>query len=335
MGRKCPRPSKAVILLILFALAALCGWWDCRTNPSWDVVHGLAFTPDGTTLIAGTIGGKLQVWDVATGDLVWADRSLPKYPRSMVLSHSGTQLAWVGTKSITMIDLTEGRQRPLPGNDATFLISSAAFSRGDKALLVDSSRFHQGATLTKYDVPSGRIIDVWTDLPNGFQYILAFHQSDRFLQCGGHKVAIRDDGTTEATVRLDIPSDDPPVKAVALSSDDRCLATGDKAGNVRVWQTGTWVLLGHWKIERGFVNSVALSADGRTLGVGSAGGVVRWFDVKTKRGTTLFDDYRVFVDQVAISPDGNRVAADLYWGDRLGSHLMVWDTSTGAMMQLY
>src|SRR5437763_1292280 len=55
-------------------------------------VHGLAFLPDGKTVVAATSGEKLLFWDVNDDEPV-EERELPRWPDSMAVSPDGRMLA--------------------------------------------------------------------------------------------------------------------------------------------------------------------------------------------------------------------------------------------------
>ena len=125
--------------------------WDCATGevrhvlkhgPGW-TPDGLAFTPDGTTLITneGAGGGAVRFWDVRTGKAL--DGKLPAAAscRCLALSSDGKTLAFGGDRGIVNLwDLKAGTHITLEVSGKG-TIESVSFNGDGSRLVVSAGTF--------------------------------------------------------------------------------------------------------------------------------------------------------------------------------------------------
>jgi WD40 repeat protein len=123
------------------------------------------------------------------------------------------------------------------------------------------------------------------------------------------------------------------VEGIALSSDGRIAATGDRSGSIRIWDVATGACLHLWeqRLAAGHVSELALSADGA---------VVLWRDNYT-RGIRVWEpgsgspprsialDDRDIVYAAALSADGSVAAL-------CGSQgaVSIWDSASGRRIRM-
>jgi WD40 repeat protein/DNA-binding SARP family transcriptional activator len=103
-------------------------------------------------------------------------------------------------------------------------------------------------------------------------------QLDRALLLARTGVALDDTAATRSSL-LSVLLRDPPVLGVidrayrtytvAISPDDRVLATGDETGAVTFYDVATHQQLGRYLVDGGLVQNVRFSPDGRTVAIGS------------------------------------------------------------------
>src|SRR5262249_21692299 len=105
------------------------------------------------------------------------------------------------------------------------------------------------------------------------------------------------------------------VSAVALSRDNRLLATGGRDGVVKLWDVASGLERPPFARASQAVTSLAFSPDGLSLAVAkgdnqsieSAGEVTVW-DVETGRVLQTLRGHRGGVSDLAYSPDGRKIA---------------------------
>jgi WD40 repeat protein/tRNA A-37 threonylcarbamoyl transferase component Bud32 len=115
------------------------------------------------------------------------------------------------------------------------------------------------------------------------------------------------------------------VYSVALSPDDRTLASGSADKKIKLWdvrkQREIATLTGH----SDYVFSVVLSPDGRTLASGSADKKIKLWDVQGQRKIATLTGHSGCVLSVALSPDGRTLASG---SGMMDGTIKLWDVQS-------
>ena len=114
-------------------------------------VLAAAFTPDGKSLVTGSVDKSLRVWDVATRQVRVAIAGLPNWVEGLAVSPDGRWIASAGKGSsdVLLHDLNTGEQQyRLVGHLA--LVRAIAFSPDGKTLATGGD----DGTLRFWDVPA-------------------------------------------------------------------------------------------------------------------------------------------------------------------------------------
>jgi hypothetical protein len=114
------------------------------------------------------------------------------------------------------------------------------------------------------------------------------------------------------------------VSAVALSDDDKQLATGGLGGTVRVWDVATGKELATLRARGGPVRALVFTPDGKTL-ISAHGrhGLHAWKIAEGKEGLPLRGPTQTFLC-LTVSPDGRVLVAGTANGV-----VRIWDLPTG------
>jgi WD40 repeat protein/DNA-binding SARP family transcriptional activator len=237
------------------------------------VVTAVAMDLSGTHLAAGTLDARVQVWDLDTRRLSFAQDVGIGVVHDIAFSPDGHSLAAVsvpedpgGAHGKTIIwEVGSGEQ-------------TGTFDRGNLAVTFS---------------PDGRtVVTSSSILPTKLAgRVVMWNVADR------------------APVRT-VRSED-WVFSVAFSPDGTRLAAGNQFGRVQIWDIGTGQNEGTLTGSLSEVWDLAYSPDGRLLATASGDGTVRLWDVKSERdlytvGST--DGGGEWFD-IAFSPDGTRLAA--------------------------
>ncbi|MEM1126661.1 MAG: serine/threonine-protein kinase [Bacteroidota bacterium] len=91
---------------------------------------------------------------------------------------------------------------------------------------------------------------------------------------------------------------------VAISPSGRLVATGDRAGQVRLWARPAWTLHQRLDAHAAVAMTMAFSPDGTTLATGGADGFIRLWSVRDGRLLDSFTAHTGYVMTVAYHPDG-------------------------------
>jgi sugar lactone lactonase YvrE len=268
-------------------------------------VFGVAFTPDGQAVLAGTQGGQAVLWDAATGrqrhvlqnqgSLIWG-----------VACGQGGRLftsSWDGT--VRMWDAGSGREvRRYPGQGRIADVNGVAVSPDGKQLLTGSD----DSLVRLWHVESGREVRQMRG-HGGFVYGVAFAPDGRHALSGGSAdgtMILWDVQTGEAVRQFQGLRG--AVRTVAVSPDGRrALSTGDS--DIQMWDLKTGQEVRRFKGHKVAVNAVAFSPDGRRVLSGGTDGTVRLWDAATGRQLHCFTGHHAAVYAVAFSPGGGRAVS--------------------------
>jgi RNA polymerase sigma factor (sigma-70 family) len=298
-------------------------------------VHGLAFTPDGQTLVSRGVDLTVRVWDVATGKELRRIDGLSGAAQALTLSPDGKVLAAVtgdfskGPSAVRLYEVSTGKElRRLPQEG---VMTSVAFSPDGKVLAAG-----WGANGDLSGEPGGgvKVWEVATGQP--------------LASLGGHKrlvisVAFSPDGKTLLSGGMDcvthlwdlatfkdlgqVGEGRVPVQAAGFSPDGKLLVmrtgyVGDHA--LRFWDVAGAKEVRRLGGHRGNVTALAFARDGRTLVSGSADRSVALWDLAGRKelGRMTYDDGDVTA--VALSADGRVVRSGGLWGN-----VRVWDVTAG------
>ena len=314
----------------------------------------IAFSPDGSTLATDSVMATL--WDVDTQTLLRRFTGSPgRQGFGMAFSPDGLLALAGGENTVSFIDVNTG----LPvrtihaGYDVFFSpdVKICAAVRGGRIHLVDTDTgrlIHEISTPQTLLTPTGTlgIVNNETDLVDRFKEVGgkptsfavgvgAFSRDGRMLAAAANSqgwIFIYDVQTGEQLYFLDPPARSPHVYlSLSFSPDGRILASGDRAGVIRLWDITSETLRrtildqntaparawdetpSHLRtIAPGFiddVSSLVFSPDGTVLVSGDASGAIDFWDVESGAHLQTLRGYYGGVVDLAFSPDGNTLAS--------------------------
>jgi len=266
-----------------------------RISNPYDILRGLAISPDGKQIIAGasfryTSGkGDLMAWSQATGKELYQVEFPTLGPFDMTFTPDGKRIV-VGLmdQTVRVMDAeTRKELLVLKGHEQT--VSCVAVS-ADGKYIASGSTHHIGRDA--YDKMAKGHLRLW-DAATGKQ----LWASDVYSGVG----------------------------SVSISPDGKRIATGNGSSfesRIMVWELETGKELHTAACDKSDFLRAAYSPDGKYLAgtfFDKAWGVVLW-DAKTMKPVRTID---AGVGRIAFSPDGKRLAGTVKGGIR------VWDTETG------
>lgn len=99
------------------------------------------------------------------------------------------------------------------------------------------------------------------------------------------------------------------VIGVAISPDNKTLASCSYDKTIKVWHLNTGNIVGTLLAHTGWISCVAISPDGKTLVSGSLDNTLRLWEIGTGTLKTTLNGHSGYVISVAISPDGQILAS--------------------------
>ncbi len=281
-------------------------------------VFGVAFAPDGKTVVTAGNQNAVCLWDPATGQLrgTWP---APGSIRQVVFSPDGKYLAALQNEGEMLVwDFHQGGQ-PIyrgaaslrPASAVAFAPGGSTFVWGDEdggvyfwdlhkqklirglsaasAEAISGLRFTGGgATLVlinrkgqieRHDLAAGKLLGA-VDTQEANHRVLHLSPSTRLLVLPGirREVRVRESASGQETGL--IPDRDAFVSAVCFSPDGRLLALGVQAG-VELWSLVSGELVKSFSGHNQTVTALAFAPDGRTLASTSKDGTAVLWHVPT------------------------------------------------------
>jgi len=226
-------------------------------------VDGVAFSPDGKTLAVGDFGGRVGLWDVATGRQIAALAEGSGAVYGVAFSPDGKTLAAGDSGGrVALWDVATGQPTAALAEGSPVL--SVAFSPDGKTLAAGDGDGRVGL----WDVATGRRTAALAEASpvRG----VAFSPDGKTLAAGDYRgrVGLWDVATGQRTATLNQGN---PVLSVAFSADGKTFVTGDSVGGVGVWNAANWQQFGDLT-ESGAVSSLAFSPHDQVLAIASLNG---------------------------------------------------------------
>ncbi|WP_189266591.1 nSTAND1 domain-containing NTPase [Streptomyces fuscichromogenes] len=267
----------------------------------------VAFSPDGRTLVTGSLDGSLRWWDPATGRLRARVAGGGGSVCSLAFSPDGRTLATVGAKA-QLRDAATGRVRTTLAVPRKYTIDRIGFS-GDGRSAVTADGL--GRTVRIWDADTGRVRVAFRGFRD-FVRAAELSPDGRFIAItDASGVQLRDVVTGDVRLHLATSSDD--VTSMAFAPDGRTLVTGGGDGALCWWDPVTGRLQAKDTSHKDLVSSMVFSRDGRTLATGSYDNTARLWDNVTHSARTVFVGHKEPVQEVALSPDGHTLASVGAW----------------------
>jgi WD40 repeat protein/serine/threonine protein kinase len=280
--------------------------------------RGVAFSPDGRLLAAGSADDTVTVWDSVSGQEL---RTLvhPNWVESVAFSPDGRCLATGSADNTVRIwDVATGQELAAFREHAQMVLS-VTYSPDGRRVASGSG----DATVKVWDTTNSKEPFTFKSSASVVRCV-AYSPDGRRLASGDEKNTLKiwDSATGQELASLEGHRE--PIMCVAFSPDGRRLASGSADGMVKVWDAATGrellPLAGHTKA----VWDVAFSPDGGRLVSGSLDKTVIVWDAATGRELLPLKDHIGAARSVAFSPDGRRLVSS--GEDRT---VKVWDAATG------
>jgi WD40 repeat protein len=290
----------------------------------------LAYSPDGTTLVAGG-RNVTTAWDASTGEILWTvPEVLSSYPagtgKALGFEKSGRLLAsTLEDGGIQLHDAHDGRMvRRLVTPEAGPCVS-ADFSPDGRTLLAG----HATGRIVIWDHWKAIPIRQWTAHATSLSCAIFSPEGEYIATAGADSTVGRD---ADSRVRLWDAASGREIRrlvghqglicSLAFSPDGRQLFTAGRDQMIRICDVETGTLQRTWSGHSGDIQCLALNPDSKRLVSSSDDHTVKIWDVVTAQELQTWNPQAGTVLGIAFSPDGTRLAAAC----PNQSRVLVWDS---------
>ncbi|MFN8503562.1 AAA family ATPase [Kouleothrix sp.] len=290
-----------------------------------DDIYSLAFSPDGSRLIAGQRSG-VAMWDARTHQPLGPPLYQSGFVNSVAFRPDGRAFAaGSSTGAVTLWDASANppAAKTLVGGRAeTYAIAVSP----DGRLAAVGTR---ASTIQLWDLAAGQPVGLPLVGHTKFVNALAFSADGAWLASGGgdNTVLLWNVATGQAI--LSFSGHTAEINGVAFSPDGKLLASASSDSTIRLWDTATGQALGQpLSGHTGAVVGLAFSPSGATLASGSWDGSLRLWDVRDSAGPkpigAPLKRHADHVWRIAFSPDGKLLASA-----SSDNTVRLWDATTG------
>ncbi len=328
---------------------------------------GVAWSPDGRSILTGDGDGIARLWDAGTGQLVrlfaghtdklWRVTFSPDGDAVLAGRSDRTARLWETATGQELHSLS-GHAGPVRGvafspdglyiltgsDDRTARIWDATNGRELRSLtghtaLVSGVAFSPDgrlaattsfdATVRLWDVASGTEVQCLLGHDAAVESVAFSPDGSMVLTCGADRTARLWDVVRGTELRRFIGHTD-YIKSIAWMPNGRSVLTGSDDGTARLWDVATGKERHRFNAHFSFVFGVAVSPDGRCLVTGSGDGTARLWNIEPPARLASRLDHPDMIGSVACSPDGRYVLTAA--ADRIAR---LWDIQTGRPLRTF
>lgn len=272
-----------------------------------DRVDSVAFSPDGTTLAAGSYG-VVKIIDVAEQKEVAALSDPGGFVKTLAYSPGGKTLVTGSYQSLAVWDVAEKKiVKKLKGHRG--YVTDVAFSPDGKLLASASddetvriwevAAWEARGTLTGIEQPALSV----AFSPDNRLIAVATGDANRPTKKGSARVF-----DVEGNLRHTLEGHDRIVSAVAFSPDGALLATGSADETIKLWDVASGKEVRSLEGHTRPVNNLSFTADGKWLfsvsgGRAVGGNELKLWDVTTGKDSATVPAHEGPIYGLALSPD--------------------------------
>jgi len=283
-----------------------------------DRVWAVAFSPDGTQLLSGSIDHTLKLWDTRSGQLLRTYTGHSLGVGAVAFSPDGTQLLSGSIDhTLKLWDVQSGQPlRPFMGH--SHRVTTVAFSPDGQYLLSGS----WDKTLKLWNAQSGQLLRTFEGHSDEVNAV-TFSLDGQYLLSGSSDKTLKLCDAQSGQLLRTFEGHSDRVNAVTFSPDGTQLLSGSSDKTLKLWDVQSGQLLHTFTGHSGSVSAVAFSPDGTRLLSGSWDKTLMLWDIQSGQLLRTFSGHSLGVEAVAFSPDGTRLLSGSW-----DKTLKLWDAQS-------
>nr|WP_290223891.1 NB-ARC domain-containing protein [Trichocoleus desertorum] len=239
-------------------------------------IFGVAFTPDGKTLVTGSLDRTLKLWNVQTGECLKTLQGHSSWVWATALSPDGKLVASGSYDHLVKLwDLSSGEcLKTLVGHSSSVL--SVAFSPDGRWLA--SGGYEQMIQL--WDVATGQCLRSLQAHANRV-WSVAFSPDGQLLATGGDDFTIKLWNVATGECEKTLSGHTSPVLAILFHPGSNCLITGSADRTIKIWSLSNDECLNTLSGHQNWVWSLVFDVKRQVLWSGSQDETVKCWQLDT------------------------------------------------------
>ena len=286
-------------------------------------VNCVAFSPDGTRIIAGFSNGTARIIDLASEKTEIEVKGHWKAVNAVAFDPKGRYFLTAGDNTIKIWS-PKGEQIYNLKDHTTTIVTVDIDSTGE--FMVSGAISH---IFKQWNVLKGEVIRNYNGHTDVAMAVCFSKDGKRIASgSGDHTIKIWDAET--GTELMSLPGHEGDINAVEFSPDGKLLASCGKDNTIHIYDLTAGKLLRTLKGHKKSVISIAFSPDGLHLLSASLDEEIRLWEVATGKTIYSFIDHEAPVTHVAFSPDGS-----IFASSSLDKTIKIWRFSKEIVADFY
>lgn len=271
-----------------------------QTLSGTDIVRSIAISPNGKTIVSGSLDDTIKIWDRETGEIQATLTGHRNSVNSVAISpDEKTIVSGSWDHTIKIWDKETGKLQSTLTGDKN-MVNSVAISPDGKTI-VSGEVFN---TIKIWDKETGELQSTLTGHEASVESVAISADGKTIVSSSLDKtIKIWDKETGKLQSTLTGDNDD-YVNSVAISPDGKTIVSVSGQDSIEIWDKETGELQSTLTEEKkGYVNSVAISADGKTMFSDSRNTIKIW-DLETRELQSTLTGEKKGIGLITISADG-------------------------------